>query len=71
MDARRVEALAVQRHVVVGVLQAPAQTLQLVLAQFVDAGGFHRVEQGDVGDVHIHGFTRCYCAAALRGAVSA
>ncbi|MNS53251.1 hypothetical protein D3C72_860020 [compost metagenome] len=53
------KALAVQRHVVVGVLQAPAQALQLVLAQGVDTGGFHRVQQGTIGImVHVHGFTR-------------
>ncbi|MCY1302963.1 hypothetical protein D9M70_526490 [compost metagenome] len=51
------EALPVQRHIVVGMLQAPAQAFQLVLAQLVDAGGFHRVEQGGIGN-HVHGFTR-------------
>jgi hypothetical protein len=46
VGAAGVEALAVQRHVLVGVQQAPAQALQLVLAQRVEAGGFHRVQQG-------------------------
>lgn len=59
MGAAFGKALAVQRHIVVGVLQAPAQALQLVLAQGVDTGGFHRVQQGTVGImVHVHGFTR-------------
>ncbi|MNV75725.1 hypothetical protein D3C71_1690360 [compost metagenome] len=59
VDAALGKALAVQRHVVVGVLQAPAQALQLVLAQGVDTGGFHRVQQGTIGImVHVHGFTR-------------
>ncbi|MOA07600.1 hypothetical protein D3C78_1273070 [compost metagenome] len=55
--AEFIEALAVQRDVLVGVLQAPAQAFQLVLAQFVDAGGFHWVKQGGIGN-HVHGFTR-------------
>ncbi len=56
-----VEALAVQRDPVVGVVQAPAQAFQLVLAQVVDAGGFHRVQQRvghGSGNRHVHGVTR-------------
>ncbi|MOA12124.1 hypothetical protein D3C78_1320930 [compost metagenome] len=57
VHAQAVEALLVQRHVVVGVVEAPAQALQLVLAQLIDAGGFHRIKRGSVNK-HIHGFTR-------------
>ncbi|MNE26790.1 hypothetical protein D3C80_1201740 [compost metagenome] len=57
VHALLIKALAVQRDVLVGVLQAPAQAFQLVLAQFVDAGGFHWVKQGGIGN-HVHGFTR-------------
>jgi hypothetical protein len=46
VHAQRIEALTVQRHIVVGVVQAPAQALQLMLAQLVDAGGFQRVQHG-------------------------
>ncbi|MCY1437498.1 hypothetical protein D9M71_536620 [compost metagenome] len=60
-----IEALAVQRDVLVGVPEAPAQALQLVLAQLVDAGGFHRVKQGGIGN-HVHGSLELFLCAKLR-----
>ncbi|MNF04073.1 hypothetical protein D3C80_2035130 [compost metagenome] len=39
-------------------VQAPAHALELVLAQLVDAGGFHRVKHGGIGNLHVHEFTR-------------
>ncbi|MCY1260404.1 hypothetical protein D9M70_86500 [compost metagenome] len=74
VHAQRIEALTVQRHVVVGVVQAPAQALQLMLAQLVDAGGFQRVQhrvQHGLGNWHVHVFTRIvfvfqpFCTRAL------
>ena len=61
VHAQRIEALTVQRHVVVGVVQAPAQAIQLVLTEFVDAGGFNRVQhwiKHGFGNWHVHNFTR-------------
>src|SRR5439155_27218873 len=44
MDAPGIERLAVMRHVVVGVLQAPAQALELQRAQLVGAGALDGLE---------------------------
>ena len=61
VHAQCIEALPVQRHVGVGVFQTPAQALELVLAQLVDAGGFNRVQgcfKHGFGNWHVHDFTR-------------
>ena len=61
VNAQCIEALTVQRHVVVGVAQAPAQAFELVFTQLIDAGSFHRVQQRvkhGRRHWHVHEFTR-------------
>ena len=51
----------VKRHVVIGVLQRPAQTLQLQGADLVTAGGFDGFEFAGLGHLGCHGVSFFVC----------
>ena len=55
-DTFFVERLTVMRHIVIGMLQRPAQALQLQCLDFVAAGGFDRLQLSRGGACDGHGF---------------
>jgi hypothetical protein len=62
-----VEFFAVVRHVVVGVLQAPLQALQLQRGNFIAAGGFNGVQIAGLGLFDGHGACLREVVLALPG----
>src|SRR5688572_8579970 len=58
MGASRLEGAAIVRHVVIGVLERPFETLQLQRAQLILARGLDGLELGRRGFLHWHGVLR-------------